>query len=158
MRIIYQFRIIIITHAHVDHAGNANVIRRLRNVKNLAHASDLKYYERREVMHFCSTDWFGDIFLKTNLIYEPYEPFTPDILLKSDEEFDLSSCGVDGKVVSTPGHTCGSISVILKNEVALVGDLVSSEILLGGIMFTSKPNNLRLKTIPNKSRNISRIW
>ncbi|MBU1169660.1 MAG: hypothetical protein KKD44_08870 [Proteobacteria bacterium] len=34
----------------------------------------------------------------------------------------------------TPGHTAGSISVILKSKEALVGDLVSSGILLGGII------------------------
>lgn len=138
---IEDVKLIIITHAHVDHAGNANLLRKLSNAKILAHSKDLKYYERKELMTFCSTGWFGNVFLKTNLMLEPYEPFTPDILLKDYEEFNLSSFDLDGKVISTPGHTDGSISVVLNNNIALVGDLVSSGILLGGIMCKSKPKS-----------------
>ena len=38
----------------------------------------------------------------------------------------------------TPGHTAGSLSVCLNDGHALVGDLVASGILLGGIVWTSR--------------------
>lgn len=44
------------------------------------------------------------------------------------------SHGINGEVISTPGHTEGSISVIIDNQAAIVGDLISSGILLGGII------------------------
>jgi glyoxylase-like metal-dependent hydrolase (beta-lactamase superfamily II) len=49
-------------------------------------------------------------------------PVKPDILI--DEDMDLSKFGVDGKVIHTPGHTPGSVSVILPNGEFIVGDLV----------------------------------
>jgi len=49
-------------------------------------------------------------------------PLKPDILI--DEDMDLSKFGVDGKVIHTPGHTPGSVSVILPNGEFIVGDLV----------------------------------
>ena len=49
-------------------------------------------------------------------------PVTPDILI--GEEMDLNKYGVDGKVIHTPGHTPGSLSVILPNGEFIVGDLI----------------------------------
>jgi len=49
-------------------------------------------------------------------------PVKPDILI--GEEMDLKKYGVDGKVIHTPGHTAGSLSVILPNDEFIVGDLI----------------------------------
>ena len=63
---------------------------------------------------------------------EPYVAFTPDILLDGDE-LHLDAYGVPGKLVPTLGHTQGSTSVLLPSRDALVGDLLASGILIGGI-------------------------
>lgn len=144
-----DIKLIVITHAHVDHAGNASLLRKLTNAKILAHENDLKYYERKELMSFCSSGWFGKIFLKTNLMDEPYEAFTPDIMISGSHTFDLKSFGINGRVVSTPGHTEGSLSIVLENNVAIVGDLISSGILLGGIINTSKAKSPPFEDNPN---------
>jgi hydroxyacylglutathione hydrolase len=47
--------------------------------------------------------------------------------------------GVDGIVRHSAGHTPGSVSVELASHEALVGDLIASGILIGGIAFTSRP-------------------
>jgi len=39
-----------------------------------------------------------------------------------EDELDLATYGVAGRVVHTPGHTAGSVSVILDSGAALVGD------------------------------------
>jgi hydroxyacylglutathione hydrolase len=46
----------------------------------------------------------------------------PDIVL--EDEFDLRQYGVAAKVISTPGHSPGSLSVMLESGEAVVGDLV----------------------------------
>jgi glyoxylase-like metal-dependent hydrolase (beta-lactamase superfamily II) len=46
----------------------------------------------------------------------------PDILIK--DELDLNPYGVAGRVMWTPGHTRGSMSVMLESGEAIVGDLV----------------------------------
>ncbi len=134
-----DIKLIVITHAHVDHAGSAAKLRSLSSGPIVAHEGDLKYYLREEPMSFCSTGWFGRLFIKTGLMYEPYEPFKPDILLTEGQSLDLSAYGLNGTVRHSPGHTAGSISVELDSKQALVGDLLASGILLGGIMLTDRP-------------------
>ena len=47
---------------------------------------------------------------------------TVDIIL-GDEEFSLSEFGVAGKIVPTPGHSQGSVSISLDTGDAFVDDL-----------------------------------
>ena len=128
--------LIVVTHAHVDHAGSAARLRELTGAPILAHAGDLDHYQQRKAMTFCETGWFGRFFMRTGLILQPYVPFTPDILLYDTSRVDLSSYGVEGVAFPTPGHTAGSVSVQLGSGDALVGDLVASGILLGGLWRT----------------------
>lgn len=130
--------LIIITHAHIDHAGNAALLSQRSGAPILAHEADLPYYLGEKKMTFCATGWFGHTFKLTGAIQKPYQPFTPDILLTGDQSYCLKEYGIEGYVRPTTGHTCGSISVIIEDKVALVGDLISSGILLGGILFKGK--------------------
>lgn len=125
--------LILITHAHGDHAGSASAVQKLSGAPILAHTSELAYLQQDKPMTYCPTGWFGKFFLKTGRPTRPYDAFTPDILLEGSEDFDLSDYGVNGTVVLTSGHTEGSLSVTLGNGNALVSDLVASGILLGGI-------------------------
>jgi glyoxylase-like metal-dependent hydrolase (beta-lactamase superfamily II) len=51
-----------------------------------------------------------------------YEPCSPDLLI--EDGLDLSDFGFAARLLHTPGHSRGSISVIVDNEMALVGDLM----------------------------------
>jgi glyoxylase-like metal-dependent hydrolase (beta-lactamase superfamily II) len=134
-----NIKLIIITHAHVDHAGNAAHLRELTGAPIIAHAGDLPSYRRVKEMTFCATGWFGRLFLQTGLMYQPYTAFEPDTLLSEHRDFDLAPFGFSGRVRPTPGHTPGSLSVELESGQALVGDLIASGILLGGVMLTNHP-------------------
>jgi glyoxylase-like metal-dependent hydrolase (beta-lactamase superfamily II) len=127
-----DIKLIVVTHAHVDHAGNAARIRELSGAPIVAHRGDLEHYRQDRPMTFCATGMSGRVFYKTGISRKPYAGFTPDIFV-GDEEFSLEPYGVPGKVVPTLGHTQGSISVTLASGDALVGDLVASGILIGGI-------------------------
>jgi hydroxyacylglutathione hydrolase len=131
-----DIKLIVITHAHVDHAGSAASIRELSGAPILAHKDDASHFSRETPMTFCPTGWFGRLFIKTRLMFESYVGFRPDILLSNDEVIDLDRYGISGIVKHSPGHTAGSISVELSTRDALVGDLISSGILLGGIART----------------------
>jgi len=112
------------------------VLPRFANFRELQlsrHAGDAKHYSGEVPMTFCPTGWFGRVFLKTGLVMQPYKRFAPDILLSGADPFDLREYGVQGHIRFTPGHTAGSISVELSDQEALVGDLLASGILLGGI-------------------------
>ena len=133
-----DIRLIVITHAHVDHAGSAASIRELSGAPIVAHEGDAKHYSGEAPMTFCPTGWFGRVFYKTGFVLEPYTPFAPDILLSGTDTLDLEKYGFQGRVRPTPGHTGGSISVELSTQQTLVGDLVASGILLGGIVMNGR--------------------
>ncbi len=86
--------LILVTHAHPDHIGSLADIVQATGAKVVVH--------RQEVEHL--------------------RGIVPDILV--DDEFDLNLYGFAGKVIWTPGHTRGSVSVVLESGEAVVGDLV----------------------------------
>jgi glyoxylase-like metal-dependent hydrolase (beta-lactamase superfamily II) len=133
-----DIKLIVVTHAHVDHAGGAARLRELSGAPILAHRDDVDFYSRRAPMTFRPTGWIGRLFLKTSLPHQPYTGFEPDILLGGTDTMNLATFGVEGIVRHTAGHTPGSVAVELSSEDALVGDLVASGILLGGIAFTGR--------------------
>lgn len=133
-----DIKLIVVTHAHVDHAGNALKIQELSWAKIVGHENELQYFLGEKEMTFCSTWWFGDLFFKTNLIQEKYRPFTPDILLNKNEIYDLRSLGISWYIWHSPGHTNWSISVFM-NTHWFVWDLISSWILLWWLVFRNNP-------------------
>ena len=133
---VHDIKLIVVTHAHTDHAGSAARIRQMSGAPILAHEGDVDFYNRREPMTFCPTSPVGRLFLKTPIPHQPYEGFEPDILMRHSEPVSLVEFGVDGFVRHTGGHTPGSVAVELSSRDALVGDLVASGILIGGIAFT----------------------
>jgi hydroxyacylglutathione hydrolase len=130
---LQDIQLIVVTHAHVDHAGAAAGLRELSGAPIVAHRGDLAHFRRELPMTFCPTGLSGRLFYRTKLILEPYVAFTPDILLEDGQAFPLAPYGVPGRIEPTIGHTRGSISVLLSNGDALVGDLLASGILIGGI-------------------------
>lgn len=134
-----DINLIVVTHAHTDHAGSAAQLRQLSGAPILAHEGDAEYFSRKELMTYCPTSWFGRLFLKTPVPHEPYEAFVPDIMMRNGDAIDLNQFGVDGVVRHTAGHTAGSIAVELSSREALVGDLIASGILLGGMAFKRRP-------------------
>jgi glyoxylase-like metal-dependent hydrolase (beta-lactamase superfamily II) len=89
-------------------------------------------------MTYCPTGWVGTLFFKTPAPHQPYEGFDADIMMKNGDAMTLAEFGVDGVVRHTAGHTPGSIAVELASQDMLVGDLVASGILIGGIAFTDR--------------------
>ncbi len=131
-----DIKLIVITHAHVDHAGSAFDLRELCQAPIVAHTKDVKHFIREVPMSYCPTGWVGRLFLKSSVPHEPYKAFVPDILLSENDTVDLGQYGISGTIGHTPGHTAGSISVALDSNEALVGDLIASGILLGGMIRT----------------------
>jgi hydroxyacylglutathione hydrolase len=101
-------------------------------------------------MVLCPTGLFGHLFKKTPLPHQPYEGFEPDIMMIEGEAMNLLNFGIDGMVRHTGGHTPGSIAIELASEDALVGDLIASGILIGGIAFTERAMRPPFEDDPNR--------
>lgn len=52
-------------------------------------------------------------------------------LVLGDEGLYLQEYGIPGKIIHTPGHTAGSVSVVLETGEAFVGDLAMNKFPLG---------------------------
>jgi len=116
--------LIILTHAHYDHIGNVSELKKITNAKILLHKDDLALLDSgiTEKMSTKPLNMWGKILLnKISSIDTSFNSLKPDIII--DSEFDLSGYGINGRIISTPGHSKGSISVILDSGDAFIGDL-----------------------------------
>lgn len=132
-------RLIVVTHAHVDHAGAAARLRQLTGAPILAHRADKPFYTREKEVQYCPTGLFGRLFKASGIANADYEGFDADIELTDGDRFPIHRFGVPGTVRHTPGHTGGSLTVELESRDMLVSDLVASGILLGGIIRLDRP-------------------
>lgn len=119
-----SIKLIILTHAHYDHIGNVSEIKESSGAKILLHKDDLKLL-KSGLTDSQSTKplnmWGKFLLSKVSSIDTKFNTFKPDIII--DSEYDLSEYGIKGRIVPTPGHSDGSISIILNSKKALIGDL-----------------------------------
>ena len=133
---------LLITHYHPDHMGivqdiidNVNVKLLVIDVqKDYIHCSD-KIFEKNKNINF------------NPICTEPL------IISCKDSRKFLNNLGINGEIIYTPGHSDDSISLILDEGIALVGDLYD---LNSAITFNDeKINNSWNKIL---SYNISKIY
>ena len=116
--------LIILTHTHFDHAGGAAAIRQMTGAPLAVHREEAEFLKKGRTPLPSGTRWKGKLIVFLGNIFTRkvanYPPVEADIII--DDEYDLSGYGIPGKVVHTPGHTSGSVSVLLGTGEALVGD------------------------------------
>lgn len=119
-----NIRLIIITHAHYDHVGSLAEILNWCQCPVLIHPLENEILQKGQILIPPGTTTFGKAMSRVGSLLKPFMGYTPgrgDILVESP--FNLDSFGIDGQVLPTPGHTDGSLSVVLKSGEAFVGDL-----------------------------------
>jgi glyoxylase-like metal-dependent hydrolase (beta-lactamase superfamily II) len=125
--------LILLTHGDFDHIGNAAYLRETYGGKIAMHPDDAGMAER------------GDMFVnrkQPNLLIRRLLPlftgfgraerFSPDFLVEDGD--DLSEYGIEARVVSIPGHSKGSIGILMagtdlstgSGPVLFCGDLLES--------------------------------
>ncbi len=123
------------THGHSDHAGSTAELRRLSGAPVAIHAADATMLRRGRNGPLPPTRL--EARLIRPVVDKPFPAVDPDIVF--DQELDLIPYGVDGRVVMTPGHTAGSVSVLLAGGEAIVGDVLMGG-FMGGRFRAGKPN------------------
>ncbi len=121
---INQIDYLILTHTHFDHAGNAFKIRKKYSSKVIVHKSGLNYLTSGDNIIPNGTNIFTRILIKifAKKVFPKlkYEPCDYDLLV--DTYFELNDFGFNAYIINTTGHTGDSISVIIDDEIAIVGD------------------------------------
>lgn len=127
--------LIIITHGHSDHFGSASVLREKTGAPLAVHSADFEILRTgiNPPLHPLGASGAVASMVSGMIKAPPLKGLVADILI--DGEMDLSSFGVAGRIVPTPGHTPGSLSVYMDGGCVLVGDLIS-----GGMLRRKAPN------------------
>ena len=116
-----RIKLIVLTHSHFDHCGSASEIRDLTGAKIAVHESERDCLEQGKVLVPKGVNLWGKITKPLVFSFKiAFPKFTPDILL-GNEPYPLSEFGIDGHIIHTPGHTSGSVSVMLDSGEAFVG-------------------------------------
>jgi len=117
-------KLIILTHTHSDHCGGLKALQEMTRAKILVHESEAESLTQGYGGFPRGTTLLGKLvsFMGRNLARGSgrFEAVRPDTTIS--ERFDLEPYGIDGYVLSTPGHSSGSLCVIVDGETAIVGD------------------------------------
>ncbi|HAW50584.1 TPA: MBL fold metallo-hydrolase [bacterium] len=99
------------THGHIDHIGGNDRVRKETGAGLLIHSDDEKM--------------LYDPFLNLSGYFSGYFTFDkPTRVLENDEIINIGSINL--KVIHTPGHTPGSISLFLEPDIIFSGDTIFS--------------------------------
>jgi glyoxylase-like metal-dependent hydrolase (beta-lactamase superfamily II) len=109
---VNEINYLIITHFHPGHAGLTQNLKDL-GINLILHEAQVPYYSKLNLVFKKNPKAnFKDITSSNNII-----------LTDLDSRNFLSSIGIDGELITTPGHSDDSISLIVDDCCAFTGDL-----------------------------------
>ncbi|RPF29869.1 glyoxylase-like metal-dependent hydrolase (beta-lactamase superfamily II) [Streptomyces sp. Ag109_G2-6] len=120
--------LIVLTHGHIDHFGSAAELSRLTGAPVAGHVADLGPFRTGRVREpYLPTGPMGRLMARNAKLHARAEPVEPELLLRG--ETDLSDFGIEARVMPTPGHTAGSVSVLTGRGDLVAGDLIASSFM-----------------------------
>ena len=119
-----NLKLIIITHADLDHIGNCAYLWEKYATKVAIHPAESEAVQSGNMAANRKTSpgiMAGLLFSFVSLITMS-DRFKPDVLI--EERDDLSAYGFDAKVLELPGHSRGSIGILTADGDLFCGDLL----------------------------------
>jgi len=132
-----EIKLVVLTHGDFDHVGSAGEIRELSGAKIAIHNKDQLHLEQGIFNWPKGVNTWGKIsrtllmpLIKNAMAFQK----TKADLILDDRDFPLNNYGISGRILYTPGHTSGSVSVLLDSGEVFAGCLTHNR-----LPFTSHP-------------------
>lgn len=121
--------LILLTHGHLDHTGSARDLHQRSRAPIAIHSADAEYLRSGTSAPVDGRTLIGKFLARAVKRADestggPHAAIDPHVVF--DGDISLKPYGIPGHVAHTPGHTHGSISVMLDDGRAIVGDLLDS--------------------------------
>ncbi len=119
----FHVSLIVLTHGHMDHCQNTAYLANALHIPIAMSEKDMNLIPDNRKQSLMAKTFLGKIVLSASLSSfekDTLEVFEPTIYLKAGD--DLSEYGINAKVVELPGHTKGSIGLLVENNKLFVGD------------------------------------
>jgi glyoxylase-like metal-dependent hydrolase (beta-lactamase superfamily II) len=119
-----MLKLLVLTHSHFDHAGSAGKLKELTGCQVMVHQSEAGRLRKGYSPIPPGTRWKAKLLVGVGRIFArrlmKFPGTEPDLLV--EESFDLQTLGFPGKVIHTPGHTFGSMVVLMEEGQLITGD------------------------------------
>jgi hydroxyacylglutathione hydrolase len=128
-----KVKYIFITHNHLDHILFVSNFCKENGAKIIVHKDEVEPMETSLIrlkelikrnLFVKLLYWFFDTFIfSKSFVFEAPKVTENDYIIEGDNFELLKEIGIDGIILHTPGHTKGSLSVLLSDGTAFIGDL-----------------------------------
>lgn len=121
---IGRIDMLVLTHAHYDHASNSRRVKekygaivyiQQQEAENLLNGENPEIHGTN-VLTMLMTSLLGKTFLKM----KRYIGCSAYVIVH--DRYDFEGVGIHAYLIHTPGHSKGSISLIVDDEIAIIGD------------------------------------
>ena len=118
------------THTHFDHARNAAWLRRELNLKTIVHRNESTWFGQGDTPVPSGRNRFTNALVREskrrNLDWFRYEPCPADTEIT--DGLVLTGFKDRIRILCTPGHSPGSMTLIIDEEIAIAGDALFSQV------------------------------
>lgn len=124
-----EVQLIVLTHGHWDHVGSGRDLKEITGASLAMHEREIHWLEQSLSPLPPGVSLWGRVFISILKLFMPLikVPSAKVDLALGNGGLSLSDYGIPGRILHTPGHSSGSVSILLDSGEALVGDLAMNK-------------------------------